>query len=211
MFVHIPKNGGLSVYTFLRGHLRSGDITVMEGDFDASIFGDHGIEKHAKAWRFKRWMESTGRDWDSYTSFAIIRDPLAHVQSVFWEARHVGYEHRHGLWWNRMDAAWWERFMRLADVNEFIASGLYDLNGPLPMAHLQRSFVVGESGSRIVKHLLLIDEMAEGVPRLLGLEGSMPLKHRGDYSPVELTPDSVAYIKDRYADDYALIEEMGDA
>ena len=88
---------------------------------------------------------------------------------------------------------------------------LYDRDGPLPMAHLQRSFVTDEADNIIVKRLFPLHEMAEGIPSLLGLCGTVPSKHRGEYKPAALSLSSVAYIRDRYAEDYALIEEMSGA
>jgi hypothetical protein len=208
MFVHIPKNAGLSTYLFLVGHLAQGDIVIMEGVVDPCVISENVVlEKHSPARRYRAWMSETGRDWDEYLSFAVIRDPLTRPQSVYGEIKR---RERH---WARQEAGeeWWASFAQTSGVDDFITRGLYSPDGPLMITGKQWDFVA-QDGDQIVKHLLPFDGFAEMLPGLLGLSGHIGVHaNRAGYVPVELSDEAKAYLHEHYADDFTLYDSVRSA
>jgi len=205
MFVHIPKNGGAAIHAFVDSFHVPETHVIMENEFiDRDVFpGESGIEKHSPASRFVAWMQTTGRVWDDYTSFAVIRDPVTRSQSVYrellynrdWASRAVSDE-------------WWAEIEALDNVNEFITSGLYDPDGPLSITWTQRRFVTVDDDI-VVRHLFTLEEMSYAVPRLLGLSGTVARFHVGNYVPAVFSTEALDILHERYADDFDLYEAVG--
>lgn len=203
IFIHIPKNGGLSVYHYLRAHITREDVVVMEGKADPRWFGKtESLHKHAMAYQYKIWCDETGRDWDSYKTFAVVRDPLRRPQSVFNEIRSNA-----DTWGKRVAGPeWWAEFERCRDVEDFILSGLYSPSSPIPMTHRQTEFVTWNDRV-IVDELLPIETIWWSVPKILGLPGKAPHDHRGQYVPTVLSKKAIDYVVEHYEDDFLLVQE----
>lgn len=200
-YIHIPKHGGHAVARWVHPHLREGDMQIMENvDWLRFPVDLPGIEKHSPAFHLKRWMDETGRDWDAYTSFAVLRDPLTRPQSVFTEI------HRNSPWARSVAGEkWWDKFSRLDGPDEFVLSGLYDPDGPLYITHRQTWFVEEPfTRKRLVKRLFLMSNFAVEIPRLLGLPGPIPMNHKGQYVPQALSERAQDVIYNEFAGDFAL-------
>jgi hypothetical protein len=209
MFVHVPKNGGLAVHDFLKPHLlAAGNHIVMESGAGA-VFDGYGIEKHAKAGKLLGWMSGTGREWDEYKSFAVIREPTLRAQSVYLECKSQtkGMRER-DAYWSRPGRGWWQRFDETNNVNDFILSGLYDPVGPFSITHTQHSFV-SLDGDIIVKHLFPLNRMAADIPALLGLNGVVPIRHRRKYEKAGLNTEALLWMQRHFAIDYELAGQVG--
>jgi hypothetical protein len=237
VFIHIPKSAGTSISHFLWSFLGPADFAI-EAYPDSSAFPVcYGIEKHAKAARYVDWMDGTGRDWNLFTSFAVIRDPMSRPRAVFREIHRQLPAMKANVkavavssgslwpWWGcgvsdqsrpvSAASAWIDGFERLSGVDEFILSGMYDPGGPLTITHSQRSFISSEKGAILVKHLFLMDEVSRGVPLLLGLPGIInrinvsPDKPLGDFV-MEIGRESQDHLHRVYAEDYDLVEGMSE-
>jgi hypothetical protein len=204
LFVHIPKNGGLSVYNYLKTHaaLQPQDVVVMEGSADPRWFGKTvSLHKHAKASQYQQWCVETGRDWSSYKTFAVVRDPLKRPQSVFNEIR------KNADTWGRRNAgqAWWSEFERCENVEDFISARLYTPDGPLAITHRQYDYVT-RNDEVIVDDLLPLETVWWSVPALLSTPQHVGRANEGQYVPVKLSDRSIAYIHAYYEDDFYLLQ-----
>lgn len=184
-FVHVPKNGGNAVFAYLNGFALKEDIRVMD-------HLQHGLplHQHSTATEIARWMSDTGRHWSSYRSFAVVRDPFTRPQSVFTEL------HRNWTWAKRVGGdEWWERFIALSGPSEFVTSGMFDPDGPNYITHPQVEFIED------VEYVFTLRDMRHKIPALLGLPGTIPLVHKGQYSPDPLSPDARRYVERHFAED----------
>ena len=201
VFVHIPKNGGLAVYNFLRHHLSGeDDVVVMEESVRQEGLPDE-IQKHSSAIILRNWL---GEAWERYTTFAVVRDPLARAQSVFEEIRAVPPVLReHEPYWSVAGPGWWAAIDAMGDVNDFIASGLLDPDGPVPVTHTQHSYVY-DGDELIVDHLFSMDGMTKGIPELLHYRGEVAPAHVRDYERTPLTMTSLDFLHEKFAADFVL-------
>jgi hypothetical protein len=206
IYIHIPKNGGAAVDDYLTGH---GVVTwrVMERiPVDREVFPPH-IRKHSPARAYRDWMQSTGRDWSAYLSFATVRDPDERPQSVLEEIRAShGVRDDPDQYWTLAGPEWWSAFDTVRDPDDFVLSGLFDPDGPLPITHTQWSYV-SDGPDRIVDHLIPLRRMSSEIPRLLGLPGTIPVFHKREYVPAGLSSEAVARLRDRYRIDYDLVRQ----
>lgn len=192
-FVHIPKSGSNAVYAYLNHHRTVGDIAVMD-------HLDHGLplHQHSYASEIIEWMGQTGRDWEEYSFFAVVRDPLTRPQSAWIEL------HRNWTWAKRLGGdQWWKDFVALQSVEEFVISGMYDPEGPNYMTHQQMRFVTSPDGDQVCR-VVDLEAMATTLPRILSLPGTVPLVHKGAYHHEPLSSEATEVIHRRYEPDFDL-------
>lgn len=204
VFVHIPKCGGHGVYGLLQHHVVVGDTPVV-GDLILREYPR--AEMHSPAYVLRDWFRATGREWEAYKTFAIVRDPFERMLSLWWEIRRQTIPKRRSFYWNRVGAKWWARFDECVDVNDFIASGLADPDGPMPLLAPQWSYVSDE-GEMILDRLFLLEHMSTEVPAYLGWDDPAPVIHERPDDPVSLTQDSVVYIRSAYSEDLGLVAAL---
>lgn len=197
LFVHIPKGGGNAVAKWLAE--RSEQCTVvMEHRNDLGGI----MDKHSNAVQWRSWMKATGKRWDDYLTFAVIRDPIGRAQSVLTEIRR-------NRPWAQVHAGdeWWAEIEKVKDVDQFILSGLYHPDGPLHITHTQTWFVSDEKG-RIVKRLIRLGRLSDEIPEMLHFPGPIPVVHKGDYQPRTLSKAAELELCRLYYEDFGLYGEL---
>jgi hypothetical protein len=197
LFIHIPKGGGNAVAKWISD--RSVQATVvMEHRNDLGGI----MDKHSNAVQWRSWMRATNRTWEDHLSFAIIREPVGRVQSVMTEVRR-------NRPWAQVAAGddWWAEFEKVKTPDEFILSGLFHPDGPLHITHTQTWFV-SDQGGVIVRRLIRLDKMSTEVPRILDIEGPIPVVHKGDYRPSALSREAELELCRLYYDDFGLYGEL---
>lgn len=204
VFVHIPKSGGHAVYRYLYPHAHEETMLLAYGAGYADWAGSGNIEMHSPACDIRAWMRDTDRDWDEYTSFAILRDPIDRMYSMYWEIERSAHK-RDQFWWNRSSAEWWERWDECADINDFV-DHLLEPYGEQPMLRPQHWYV-SDGDDIIIRQFLFRATMGTEIPRLLGYPGEVPVEHKRPDDRVTLSPRSILRVQEAYAVDMDLIEE----
>jgi hypothetical protein len=207
IFIHIPKNGGTSVSRMLQPTMTSEDTLVMEGGYEDTDTRDvfplkYNITKHAPALNFAMWMEDTGRKWSEWDSWAVIREPIERVNSLFWEVKY------HGHAWAPYQAGiqWWEEFLRCRDVNDYITSGLYTPHSPLLVNRPQRWMVTTTKNVLIVRNLVDFAKL-DTMPQMMmgGIEGvKVPKTNVANYKPISLSKEAEDLLREKYEQDFKM-------
>lgn len=201
-FIHIPKSGGHAFHAYLlwKGYL-PGDY-VSFGDYPEDWDG-HPISIHASAAELKQWMRRTGRDWDLYTSIAVIRDPIDRVRSLYFELTTA--ENRELPYWSHASQGWWNAFDRCLDINDFVLR-LLDPHGEQLLLRPQRWYVT-EGDEIIVKRLVSRSHMSSMIPLIIGrTQGNMPRTRVRNKQNEYLADSSIEKIKRVYEEDFELFE-----
>lgn len=185
IFVHVPKAAGQSVKAAMGIH-------------DDAAFGHLTAQgfRHADPARF-----------DSYTVFAIVRDPVARLRSAFTYLRTTTrYAH---------DRAWAQR--HLSGIDDFGAfvdrlSGAAFRARVMPWIHFrpQAQFLTDMQGRVIVDRIIRLEDVDRDLPPLLaelGIKAVMPRNNRSAPAPQDqpLDPARLAIIHRLYAEDFAIL------
>lgn len=185
IFVHVPKAAGQSVKAAMGIH-------------DDDAFGHLTAQgfRHADADRF-----------DRYTTFAIVRDPVARLRSAFTYLKTTTrYAH---------DRAWAQR--HLAGIDDFGAfvdrlDGTAFRARVMPWIHFrpQADFVTDMGDRVIIDRIIRLEDMDRDLPPLLaelGIDADMPRTNSS--APAgrtdQLDPARLAVVRDLYARDYDIL------
>jgi hypothetical protein len=219
IFVHINKTAGTSVTDALAPCLRWNDIvlgaTPVGTALNAPYRDRFGLYKHSTA----REIRAVVGDevWRSYTTFCVLRDPIDRAVSLYRYLKRMQADRselrrrlRDLLGRSRPD---WPATVALRETDSFSAFIRH------PRIHFdpgflgQHAFVCDEAGNVIVDRLLRFETIADDFAALaaeLGLPAD-PIGHSnrsgtgaGAARP-ELSDDDVAFLKERFARDYALL------
>jgi Sulfotransferase family len=194
-FIHVSKAGGTAIERAYARHMVFGDVIL-----DANPQGMNrlyrekfGIGKHATAHRVARLV---GRDrFRAVHSVAVLRDPLDRMLSY----------HRwvHGF---VQDGETAQRLKPFTDLEAFVREA-----AP-PALPLQASMVRDPRTRQvIVSRLIRYEALAEGwaaVCRRLGIAGELPRANVSPRVDVEVTDAARALVREIYAEDYRLLDEL---
>jgi hypothetical protein len=169
IFVHVPKNAGTSVSAYL-SHLstyRDQEIgSTPLGQAIAPLYrARFGISKHSTA---KQIAAVVGPDtWRDYRSFAVTRDPLDRLASIFRFLR---------KWdrWRELDAfrRYASEFDRCRSLDEFVRTDLFrKTEGPDRIFRPQAFWLFDEQGRSLVDELIEIHDLERALPTFLRSRG----------------------------------------
>lgn len=225
IFVHINKTAGTSVAEALAPHLAWNDLVL-----GATPIG-HALHQPFRE-RFGLYKHSTAREirtvvgesvWREYRSFAVVRDPVDRARSLYGylkvleSGRSEIRKRLRSLLGARGQPEWLavQAFRETGSFSEFIRHP--KLRWDPGFIHQSR-FLSDEIGVLIVGTLLRFETLAAdfgALCRELGIPGVV-LGHenrsqggRGRQDPV--SERDVAFLRDYFAEDYALIERLAPA
>jgi hypothetical protein len=218
IFVHISKTAGMYVTHAHRQRAATGDVFLSGPDVEivgrplrtrtvnayrraARRFRLPLLVKHASAVQIRSAMP---RAWSTYTSFAVVRDPVARALSMYRYARTAK---------GRPRSDELGRAFRIAretrSFDEFCVSGSLERCAHLPFFMPQANYVMDPDGTLLVDLLLSVDELDRQLTERLGLPGT-GLRSKVNASPASswepVTDEARAVIQRLYARDVDLLE-----
>lgn len=98
IFVHIPKNGGVSLNKLLFNNLGGGHCTIKRYSL---IFNK--------------------REFNAYYKFAIVRNPIDRLRSAYYFLKNGGLHEKDKFWFNN-------NLVKFANFNDFVENWLTDSN-----------------------------------------------------------------------------------
>jgi hypothetical protein len=224
IFIHLHKTAGESVTLALLPHLGRGDLvlgTTLRGEFSNAWYNRrYKLQKHSGA-RKVRAHVGPGV-WDGYLKFAFVRDPVDRARSLYGylkmlEAGRSGIRKRlRGLLGKgRPD---WPAVQALKETGSFSEFIRHPKLRHDPGFFRQSGFLADETGALIVGTLLRFETLAAdfgalcrelGIPEAALGHENRSRDARGSGEPV--SERDVAFLKDYFAEDYALLERLAPA
>ncbi len=207
VFIHIPKNAGTSVVAALSPFNTYRDLEVGASDLGEALRLQYarrfGISKHATVAEVRAAM---GEDWHRYRSFAVVRDPLQRVASIF------GFL-KQWRGWRDMPTMrpHLDEFDGCRTLDQFVSSQFFTTPGPDRIFEPQARWVT-EGGRVSVDALLHVDRLAvdlAGFLRPLGVPvQGLDLKRlnpSGSRGLPGLSAAAQQRVRDRYGADFPLV------
>ncbi|MEM6888939.1 MAG: sulfotransferase family 2 domain-containing protein [Pseudomonadota bacterium] len=192
VFVHVPKTAGGAIQELLNKYKAPGQRTpinrILRNLPQKRDIMRAYIPGHATAQQLRNWM---GRElWNSYSSFAVVRNPYDRLISAYEFERQTPVHHRH----KRTNAMSFEEYIRSRNVAQ--TAMLTDKSGELMVDHLIHfENLHSELDTFFEQH-----DVAERLPRSGKLNSSEKKSHL-EY----LTEDAVGYINSACVRDFDLL------
>jgi hypothetical protein len=164
IFIHIPKTGGQSVEQMFVDDLgltwaeRGPHLTLSPND-DPALGPERLAHLYAEEYVSKGYV--TQKQWDSYLTFAVVRNPYERIVSEYFYRSKI-----YPAWqfWRRSGKQFWryagpEKFLAQADNDDFTDGARH----VVPQAR----YVCDSQGKVIVDHIIYFEEMRPKVEALL--------------------------------------------
>lgn len=225
IFVHVNKTAGTSITEALAPHLAWNDVVLGSTPIGRALnqpFRERfGLYKHSTAREIRAVVGE--RVWSEYRSFAVVRDPVDRARSLYGylkmlEAGRSGIRQRlRGLLGTggRPD---WPAVRALEETGSFSEFIRHPKLRHDPGFFRQSGFLADETGALAVGTLLRFESLAAdfgALCRELGIpEAALGHKNRSRGARgggVPVSERDVAFLKDYFAEDYALIERLAPA
>jgi hypothetical protein len=224
IFVHINKTAGTSITEALAPHLAWNDVVLGLTPIGLALhqpFHERfGLYKHSTAREIRAVVGESV--WREYRSFAVVRDPVDRARSLYGylkmlEAGRSGIRKRlRGLLGKgRPD---WPAVQALKETGSFSEFIRHPKLRHDPGFFRQSGFLADETGALIVGTLLRFETLAAdfgalcrelGIPEAALGHENRSRDARGSGEPV--SERDVAFLKDYFAEDYALLERLAPA
>lgn len=221
-FVHIHKTAGESITKALVPRLGRSDLVIEDGprsELRKRINATHRdashLRKHSPARDIAAYL---GPNWDELTTFAVVRDPIARVRSLYRYLQTVrdlrAASPLRRIWYRTpigapRDPAKWRAMRALdetASLSEFIRHPLAQDD---PAMRPQFDMVSDESGMRLVERILRLETLATDFTQLVTDIPSLPaisLPHSNASASAtkhdDLDDADRALLAERFAADY---------
>ena len=222
IFVHINKTAGTSITEALYPHLAWNDLvlgsTPTGRALDQPFHERFGLYKHSTAREIRAVVGE--RVWSEYRSFAVVRDPVDRARSLYGylkmlQAGRSEFRKRLRSLLGARGGPDWVALRALRETGSFSAFIRHPQLRYDPGFIHQSRFLSDEAGALIVDRLLRFETLAADFAALcreLGIAGAA-LGHenrsqgaRGREAPV--SERDVAFLRDYFAEDYALLERL---